>query len=96
MTTERIQELKNISNRRGMFTESTQDAAALMAVRSSAWLADDGDTQWQCTVCGRIGTVGRCCGYDTRKPLNEAARQEAERNKAANDRGQARRENPKP
>lgn len=21
---------------------------------------------WRCTVCGRIGTVGRCCGEDTR------------------------------
>jgi len=24
---------------------------------------------WRCTVCGRIGTVGRCCGEDTRNPV---------------------------
>jgi hypothetical protein len=24
---------------------------------------------WRCTVCGRIGTVGRCCGEETREPL---------------------------
>ena len=34
------------------------------------------DTQWKCTVCGRVGRVGRCCGTDTRIPLNELARQE--------------------
>lgn len=22
---------------------------------------------WRCTVCGRIGTVGRCCGEETRE-----------------------------
>jgi len=21
---------------------------------------------WQCTICGRVGTVGRCCGMETR------------------------------
>ena len=24
---------------------------------------------WRCTVCGRTGTVGRCCGEDTREPV---------------------------
>lgn len=24
---------------------------------------------WKCTVCGRVGTVGRCCGEDTREPV---------------------------
>ena len=24
---------------------------------------------WRCTVCGRVGTVGRCCGEETREPL---------------------------
>jgi len=24
---------------------------------------------WRCTVCGRIGTVGRCCGEETREPV---------------------------
>ena len=26
---------------------------------------------WRCTVCGRVGTVGRCCGEETREPVNE-------------------------
>ncbi|MFA4944925.1 MAG: hypothetical protein WC789_09525 [Lentisphaeria bacterium] len=34
--------------------------------------------RWRCTVCGQVGSVGRCCGCDTRAPLNEAARVEAE------------------
>lgn len=25
---------------------------------------------WRCTVCGRIGTVGRCCGEDTRERVS--------------------------
>ena len=24
---------------------------------------------WRCTVCGRTGTVGRCCGEETREPV---------------------------
>lgn len=24
---------------------------------------------WRCTVCGRVGTVWRCCGEETREPL---------------------------
>lgn len=23
---------------------------------------------WRCTVCGRVGAVGRCCGEETREP----------------------------
>ena len=34
------------------------------------------DTQFRCTVCGQIGTVGRCCGLNTREPLNDLARAE--------------------
>jgi hypothetical protein len=34
------------------------------------------DTQFRCTVCGQIGTVGRCCGLETREPLNNAASDE--------------------
>lgn len=34
------------------------------------------DTLFRCTVCGRIGLVGRCCGEDTREPLNDLAREE--------------------
>ena len=36
------------------------------------------DTRFQCTKCGQIGSVGRCCGLDTRIPLNDAARAEIE------------------
>ena len=25
---------------------------------------------WRCTVCGRFGTVGRCCGEETRERAN--------------------------
>ena len=42
------------------------------------------DTQWQCTICGQIGTVGRCCKRDARLPLNELARQEAQCTEADN------------
>ncbi len=24
---------------------------------------------WRCTICGRTGTVGRCCGEETREPV---------------------------
>lgn len=23
---------------------------------------------WRCTICGGVGTVGRCCGKETREP----------------------------
>ncbi len=36
----------------------------------------DTDTWYRCTVCGREGKVGRCCGDETRIPLNEKARKE--------------------
>ena len=26
---------------------------------------------YRCTVCGRVGTVGRCCGEETREPLTD-------------------------
>ncbi|MCF7853616.1 MAG: hypothetical protein K9N51_02370 [Candidatus Pacebacteria bacterium] len=38
----------------------------------------ENEARFRCTVCGLIGTVGRCCGRDTREPLNEAARVEVE------------------
>jgi hypothetical protein len=41
------------------------------------------EPQWRCTVCGKIGTVGRCCGVDTREPLNVAANDEAQRERFA-------------
>lgn len=34
------------------------------------------EPKFRCTVCGRTGTVGRCCGKETREPLNDVARQE--------------------
>ena len=39
------------------------------------------ETLFKCIICGRIGTVGRCCGEDTRTPLNEAAKLELQKNK---------------
>jgi len=39
----------------------------------------DNETQFKCTVCGQIGTVGRCCGHDTREPINAAAVAEVKR-----------------
>ena len=54
------------------------------AVPCISLLADD--SQFRCTVCSRIGTVGRCCGLDTREPLNDLARAEliAEEKRKAN------------
>lgn len=37
---------------------------------------EDEEPKFRCTVCGRIGSVGRCCGVDSREPLNDAARAE--------------------
>ena len=34
------------------------------------------DTLYRCTVCGREGRVGRCCGDETRVPLNDLAKKE--------------------
>ena len=34
---------------------------------------------WRCTVCGRIGTVGRCCGEGTREPVQASDIREAGR-----------------
>jgi hypothetical protein len=50
-----------------------QTTGELAAVSSTPWLDSP---QWQCTECGRVGTVGRCCGLNTRRPLNALARQE--------------------
>ena len=36
----------------------------------------ENDTWYRCTVCGREGRVGRCCGDETREPLNDLAREE--------------------
>jgi hypothetical protein len=39
--------------------------------------------QFKCTICGQVGTVGRCCGKETREPLNEAAKLEKARDTEA-------------
>jgi len=36
----------------------------------------ENDTWYRCTVCGREGRVGRCCGDETRAPLNDLAKKE--------------------
>ena len=38
------------------------------------------DTWFRCTVCDRKGTVGRCCGEETRIPLNQLAKEEQIKN----------------
>jgi hypothetical protein len=55
--------------------EALREAKAAIEERESQQWGND-DPQFQCTICGRIGTVGRCCGRDTRIPLNDAARQD--------------------
>lgn len=42
------------------------------------------DTWFRCTVCGREGRVGRCCGDETRIPMNELARLEMEKKEVEN------------
>ena len=63
---------------------SEQENASGATVPCISLLADD--SQFRCTICGRIGTVGRCCGIDTREPLNDLARAEllAEEKRKAN------------
>lgn len=39
----------------------------------------ENDTWYKCTVCGREGRVGRCCGDETRIPLNKLAMEEFQR-----------------
>ncbi len=44
----------------------------------------ENDTWYRCTVCGREGRVGRCCGDETREPLNDLARRDQEKIKVKN------------
>jgi len=44
--------------------------------RAQSTASNTEDTRYQCTVCGRIGSVGRCCGIETRIAINDAARAE--------------------
>lgn len=32
-------------------------------------LSNDSTVLYRCTVCGRVGTVGRCCGLETREKV---------------------------
>ena len=32
-------------------------------------MSDEEEQKYQCTECGRIGTVGRCCGRDTQEAV---------------------------
>jgi hypothetical protein len=41
----------------------TERNAALIRARYSG--------MWECTICGRVGEVGRCCGDETREPIEE-------------------------
>lgn len=53
-----------------MIETTTPSGAAVLRISLLA------DSRFRCTVCGRIGTVGRCCGLDTREPLNDLAKAE--------------------
>jgi hypothetical protein len=38
------------------------------------WLSNDQpcdkvQVMWRCTQCGKIDLVGRCCGFETREPV---------------------------
>lgn len=44
------------------------DAAVDAILRESDAQGEVKETDlWRCTVCGRVGTVGRCCGEETRE-----------------------------
>src|SRR5690606_22114340 len=50
--------------------ESKHYAERIDPVLSQQPAAVDGAKEtdlWRCTVCGRVGTVGRCCGEETRE-----------------------------
>lgn len=35
-------------------------------------MKQENEDLWRCTVCGRIGPVGRCCGHDTRERVTQS------------------------
>lgn len=45
---------------------------------------------FECLTCDQIGSVGRCCGLETRKPLNQAAVDELQAMVSETDCGQLR------
>lgn len=64
----------------GCFAKASNPVAALTEPAPAL------EPMWQCTKCGQVGSVGRCCGLNTRKPLNDAA--QAESTPAPKGRGQ--------
>ncbi len=42
--------------------------ATAAATNAAPTIAEDDVALWKCTGCGRIGSVGRCCGDHTREP----------------------------
>lgn len=42
------------------------------AEKNSALIRAGYSGMWKCTICGRIGSVGRCCGDETREPIDAA------------------------
>jgi predicted nucleic acid-binding Zn-ribbon protein len=55
--------------------------AEIRAAQQSASVDEVKETDlWRCTVCGRVGTVGRCCGEETREPVNYAVLSEEDHN----------------
>jgi len=42
----------------------------LASAESAAPAPNPDSVMYRCTVCGRVGTVGRCCGEDTREPVH--------------------------
>ena len=57
--------------------------SGVVAVAALTLAEGEKDTQFRCTICGQIGTVGRCCGFATREPLNDLARAEVEAQRKA-------------
>ena len=58
---------------RGWFEKGMQPVEGCNCEPYSEWLMyfynDGDDSQFRCTECGRIGTVGRCCGRDTQEAV---------------------------
>ena len=62
----RYQAAKAIGDTGGM-DDAASDHIDAMAYLET--LEADNDQMWRCTVCGRVGTVGRCCGLETREQV---------------------------
>ena len=42
------------------------------AEKNAALIRGGYSGMWKCTICGRVGSVGRCCGDETREPADAA------------------------